>query len=137
MTVAQGFVTTPSQSVTGSLKRSVSDQFRRLFPAITPFLSIVKGVKMDAFGQPSYSDGDIEKEAVETMKHAWFTWTAIDQYFTAAAATSGTSVIIASAALAGSFLERDGIYNETKGCYGMVSRINSATLTVAQVGSTI
>jgi len=131
MAVNTGFVTTPVQSVTGTLKRSVSDQFRRLFEAVTPFLALVKDVNFDAFGQPSYSNGMIEKESVETMKFEWFTWLPIDQFYTAASGSSSTCVLSDSTA----FLERDGIYNETQGCYGIVTRNSSGTtLAITTIG---
>ena len=71
-------VTTPVVSATGTLKRTVSDQIRRLNPVVTPFLAIVKDASTDQMGRQSYSSGLIGKEKTDTMKFDWFTYTPVD-----------------------------------------------------------
>ena len=85
-------VTTPVVTAAGTLKRTVSDQIRRLNPIVSPFLAIVKTANTDQMGKQSYSSGLINKEKTDTMKFEWFTYTPIDIYTTVTVA--GTSATV-------------------------------------------
>ena len=63
MAPSQNMVVTPLTTDTGTLRRTVSDQIRRLNPALAPMLSIVKSSSIDKMGKMSASAGMIEKEA--------------------------------------------------------------------------
>ena len=83
MAPSRSMITTPVVTATGTLKRTVADKIRRLNPAATPFLSIVKTSSVNDMGDLSTSEGLIRKEATDTMKFEWFTYVPIDLYNTA------------------------------------------------------
>lgn len=132
MAPSQAIVTTPAVTATGTLRRTVSDQIRRLNPAVTPFLSIVKGSDVDDMGDVSTKAGLISKEKTDTMKFEWFTYTPLDIYATATGGSATTAVIADTSA----FRTRDIVTNLTTLEVAIVNTVTSSTvLTVTAVGS--
>lgn len=140
MAPSQSMVTTPVVTATGTLKRTVADGIRRLNPAVTPFLAIVKSGKVNDMGALSESDGLIGKEKTDTMKFEWFTYTPVDVYATATAAgtscaaraETGTAVIADTSA----FRTRDIVTNLTTLEVAVVNAVtNSTTLTLTGIST--
>jgi hypothetical protein len=134
-------ITTPLTTATGTLKRTVSDQLRRLNPVMSPLLALVKGADVDKMGKLSYGGGMIEKEATDTMKFEWFTETPIDIYATITTAgtdtTVGLEVGTAIVADTSAFRTRDIITNLSTLEVAIVNTITSATtLTLTCVTAT-
>ena len=135
-------VVTPATTATGTLKRTVSDQLRRLNPVMSPLLALVKGVDVSPMGKLGYKGGMIDKEATEHMKFEWFTETPIDIYATctangtactAAEEETGTAVVASTAA----FRTRDIITNLRTLEVAVVNTVTSTTtLTVTSVTTT-
>ena len=132
MTVSKVMVTTPAVSAVGTLKRTVSDKIRRLYPAVTPMLRLVKTAEVDGMGNTSYNEGLISKESSDTMKFEWFTYTPVDLFYTA----TGGSTTTVTMADTSSFRTRDIITNLTNMQVAIVDTItNATTLTVTAVGT--
>jgi len=129
---SQAQITTPVVTATGTLKRTVSDQIRRLNPVVTPFMSIVKSSNVDKMGNMSYGDGLINKASTDTMKFEWFTYTPIDLY-SVATAGSGTTAEMADTS---AYRTRDIVTNLTTLEVAIVITVTSTTvLTVTPVGT--
>ena len=140
MTVSNSMVTTPVVSATGTLKRTVSDQIRRLNPVVTPFLAIVKDASTDQMGRQSYSSGLIGKEKTDTMKFEWFTYTPVDIYVTCTAAGTSTTVGLEvgtfQAADASMFRTRDIVTNLSTLEVGIVNTAHATTPTITCISAT-
>lgn len=139
MAPSRSMVTTPVVTATGTLKRTVADKIRRLNPAATPFLSIVKTSSVNDMGDLSTSEGLIRKEATDTMKFEWFTYVPIDLYNTATGdgvtctvgQETGTAVIADTSA----FRTRDIVTNLRTLEVAVVNAVTSGTvLTLTAVG---
>jgi hypothetical protein len=125
-------VTTPVVTATGTLKRTVSDKIRRLYPAVTPMLRLVKTAEVDDMGETSYSEGLISKTSSDTMKFEWFTYVPIDLFYTATGGSASTVTMADTT----SFRTRDIITNLTNMDVAVVNTITSGTaLAVTAVGS--
>jgi hypothetical protein len=121
-------VTTPLTTATGTLKRTVADQIRRLNPVMSPMLSLVKKGTVDKMGSVSYGTGEINKESTDTMKFEWFTETPIDIYATATADDgTGTAVTMADTS---AFRTHDIVTNLTTLQVGIVATVTSPTVLV-------
>lgn len=141
MAASKEMVKTPATSATGTIKRTVSDQLRRLNPALSPFLSLVKSVNLDKMGKPSYGSGMIEKQATDHMKFEWFTETPLDIYH--AVATDGTDCAVgehtgtAIMASNANFRTRDIVTNLRTLEVAVVNTLTSTTtITVTAVTAT-
>lgn len=142
MAPVQTMVTTPATSTTGTIKRTVSDQLRRLNPVMSPLLALVKGANVDKMGKMNAGSGLIDKEATDHMKFEWFTETPIDIYATsttagtsctAAGEETGTAVVASTAA----FRTRDIITNLSTLEVAIVNTVTSTTtLTLTSVTGT-
>lgn len=142
MAPVRTMVTTPATSATGTIKRTVSDQLRRLNPVMSPLLSLVKDASVDKMGNLSFGSGMIEKEATEHMKFEWFTETPIDIYATCtsdgtACTTAGEETGTAVMASTAAFRTRDIVTNLATLEVAIVNTVTSTTtLTLTSVTST-
>jgi hypothetical protein len=137
---SQTIVTTPAVTATGTLKRTVADQIRRLNPVVTPLMSIVKTSNIDKMGTQTTGEGLINKASTDTMKFEWFTYTPIDLYAVATAA--GTSAVAgaetgtATIADNTAFRTRDIVTNLTTLEVAIVNALSSTTGLVLTAVST-
>jgi hypothetical protein len=133
-------VTTPVVTATGTLKRTVSDQIRRLNPVVTPLMSIIKDASTDEMGKQSYSSGLIGKEKSDTMKFEWFTYTPVDVYVTCTVAGTGTTVGLEvgtfQAADTNMFRTRDIVTNLSTLEVGVVNAASATTPTITCISAT-
>ena len=134
MTISQTMVTTPTVTTTGTLKRNVSDQIRRLNPVACPMLALVKKSGSGKMGEVSYSSGLIEKEATDTMKFEWFTLTPIDLYNTCSADGNGTTTFLVADSSV--YAARDIVVNTNTLEVGIVVTASAGTVTVTAVSAT-
>lgn len=140
MAPSQNMVVTPTTTATGTLRRTVSDQIRRLNPALAPMLSIVKSSSIDKMGKMSASAGMIEKEATEHMKFEWFTETPIDVYAAATGAgtsgTGGDETATAKLADTSAYRTRDIVTNLSTLEVAVVNAVASGTITLTVITPT-
>jgi hypothetical protein len=140
MTVSTSMVTTPVVTAAGTLKRTVSDGIRRLNPAVTPLMALVKTADTDEMGQQSYSAGLISKEKTDTMKFEWFTYTPIDIYTTCTVAGTGTTVGLDTGTFQGAdttmYRTRDIVTNLSTLEVAVVNTVSATTPTVTAITAT-
>ena len=133
-TVYTSELTTPTQSTTGTLKRTVSDTIRRLYPG-QPILALVSnGPVSVSGGDVTTEKGLIRKRRVNTPKYECFTFTPLAVEYTVASTSDADTFTLSSG---------DGITN--KMCLfnprnRTICRVQSITSTpqidVVSVGST-
>jgi hypothetical protein len=133
-------VTTPVVSATGTLKRTVADQIRRLNQNVTPFLALVKTSNVDNMGKASYGSGIIGKEKTDTMKFEWYTYTPIDIYLTITVAGTSTTVGLEVGTFQGAdtsmFRTRDIVTNLSTLEVGVVNTAHATTPTITCISAT-
>lgn len=95
MAVRTSALTTPTQSTTGTLKRTVSDTIRHLFPG-APIMGLVSS-GMATMKEAKREKGLIGKLRVETPKFENFTYIPQAIEFTVSARTSDTDFSVSSA----------------------------------------
>lgn len=118
-------------STTSHHKRDYAEKLRRLYPAQTRMLSLVKGSNVDAFGNVAYSgDGMIKKVAVDRLDPEMATYTPIDVIYACTGGSSTTAVIADTTG----FQTGDTIVNTSTAEVAIVVTLTSATvLTVTPV----
>jgi len=133
MAVRTTALTTPSQSTTGTLKRSVADTIRHLFPENPTMALVNSGVIKMGQNELPRKRGLIGKRRVETPKYEAFTYTPQAVTFTCSSKSSNTEFDVSSA---------DGLtlkmclLNTDNMTVCRISAISSTTITVVSVGST-
>ncbi len=130
MSVHSSAMTTPTQSTTGTLKRTVSDTIRHLYPGNLLFALISSGL-LTGVNEVSSEKGLIRKRRVNTPKYEAFTYTPMAIEFTVSSVTSSTEFDVSDA---------DGLtlkmclVNTRNRTVCRVQVLSSTTVTVVSVG---
>ena len=123
-------ISSPAISTAGTLKRTVSDIIRELWPQSAPMLALTaKGGGKD--GGKVSAKGMISKASAKTFRFEWFTFTPIGIKFTVASG-SGTAPVLSSATGLSVGMT---IVNMNTMEVGIVDAISTNTLTVVALGS--
>lgn len=130
MSMTTSAITTPAQSTTGTLKRTVSDDIRHLYPGNLLFALISSGM-LTGVDTVAKQKGLIGKRKVNTPKYEAFTVDPATIEFTVSSVTSATEFVVSSA---------DGLtlkmclLNTRNRTVCRIAAISSTTLTVVSVG---
>jgi hypothetical protein len=95
MTISKSIVTSSVITATSQHKRDYSEKIRRLYPSLTKILALVKGSKVDNFGNIIETRGMIEKKSSKRMDPEWATYTPIDILYTVSADGTSTNLYFA------------------------------------------
>ena len=125
-------VTTPTQSTTGTLKRSVSDTIRHLWPGNRMFSLISSGI-MPKMENVIAEKGLIRKRRVMTPKYECFTYTPLAIEFTVSSKTSATVYVLSDAT--GLHL-KNCLVNTRNRTVCRIQVISSNTITIVSIGDT-
>lgn len=123
-------MTTPTQSSTGSLKRTVSDTLRHLMPG-NPITALISSGMLSGINEAKTEKGMIRKRKVMTPKYEAFTYSPLAVEFTVSSRTSATEFVVSSA---------DGLhvkmclFNTRNKTVARIQTISSTTITVVSVG---
>lgn len=131
-TVYTAAQTTPAVSTTGTLKRTVSDKIRHLFPGSSSLLALVSQGTPDGM-KIKREKGLIGKKPTETPKFESFTYSPLAINFTVSVANSPTSYDLSSAS---GLRLKYTLVNTTNATVCRVGAISTNTITVTSVGST-
>lgn len=131
-TVYTAAQTTPAVSTTGTLKRTVSDKIRHLFPASSNLLALVSQGVPDGM-KIKREKGLIGKKPTQTPKFESFTYAPLAIEFTVATASSATEYILSSAS---GLRLKYTLVNTANNTVCRVGAISTNTITVTSVGST-
>jgi hypothetical protein len=128
-------VTSTAITSTSQHKRDFSEKIRRFNPNLTKMLALVKGSKVDNYGNPVYQKGLIEKKKATRLDPEWATYTAVEQVYTASAAGSATTFKVADNSF---FAADDTVVNMDTSEVAIVSSLNvdGVTVNVTAVGGT-
>lgn len=123
-------ISSPAISTGGTLKRTVDERIRELWPESAPLLAITaKGPTRG--GQKVSGKGLVSKQSSNTFKFEWFTFTPIGVAFTVASG-SGTAPVLSSAT---GLTVGMTIVNLNTMETGIIDAISTNTLTVVALGS--
>lgn len=123
-------MTTPAQSSTGSLKRTVSDTLRHLMPG-NPITALISSGMLSGIDEAKTEKGMIRKRKVMTPKYEAFTYSPLAVEFTVSSRTSATEFVVSSA---------DGLhikmclFNTRTRTVARIQAISGTTITVVSVG---
>jgi hypothetical protein len=131
-TVYTAAQTTPAVSTTGTLKRTVSDKIRHLFPASSNLLALVSSGTPDGM-KVVREKGLIGKKPTQTPKFESFTYSPLAIAFTVASKGSATAYTLSSAT---GLRLKYTLVNTANNTVCRIGAINSATLTITSVGGT-
>ncbi|CAK0764466.1 conserved hypothetical protein [Gammaproteobacteria bacterium] len=131
-TVYTAAQTTPAVSTTGTLKRTVSDKIRHLFPASSNLLALVAQGVPDGM-KIKREKGLIGKKPTATPKFESFTYSPLAIAFTVSVYNSGTSLSVSSAT---GLRLKYTLVNTANNTVCRVGAISTNALTVTSVGST-
>ena len=85
---------TPNQAITGTLKRTVSDKIRKLFPGTAIMALVQSGMIGGGDSEVVRKTGVISKRRVDTPKYEVFNYNPLAITFTVGTASDGSDVII-------------------------------------------
>lgn len=125
-------IPSPAISTAGTLKRTVSDIIRELWPKSAPILALTaKGSPSETGGEVS-GKGLISKKSTGTFKFEWFTFTPIGVTFTVASGSNLAPVLSSATGL------RPGmtVVNLDNMKVAIVDAISTNTLTLVSLGAT-
>ena len=125
------YLVTPTQSATGTLKRSVADTIRHNWPG-TPFLQLVSTGVPKQDGDVIRQKGLIGKRRVATPKYEAFSFLPLGVEYLVS--TGGTTSIVMSDATG--IRPKSMLLNTKNKTYARVSAVSTNTLTMTSVGDT-
>ena len=137
MGVSTSAYTTPAQSTTGSLKRTVSDTIRHLFPGNLLFALVSSGL-LTGIDEVSAEKGLIRKRRVATPKYEAFTYTPLAIEFTVTGAVTGTGTsadpFVFSVTDATGLTLKMNLVDSTSRTVGRIQAISTNALSVVTTG---
>lgn len=124
--------TTPAVATTGTLKRTVSDKIRNLFPGSSTMLALVVNGPTEGL-EVKQKTGLIGKKKTDTPKFESFTYSPLAITFTVTAANSATEYVVSAAT---GLRLKYTLVNPRNNTVCRVSAISTNTLTITSIGGT-